>query len=225
MTLKDLIRRFRVLAKDQYEPYFWQDEEITDWLNDAQEQACVRGRLLLEDADPALCVIDLVPGQHTYPLDKRVYELVDVRLKTGSNTVVEPKIVSRGWLDTNVRDWREPDTWRNHCARYLIQNETSVRIVPTPQEAGTLSIEAYRLPMASMQDDADEPEIHQASHEHLIQWALHRAYSVSDAEVFDAQRSALAEMNFTAYFGLLPDSDMRRITREDTPQVNQVHRI
>lgn len=225
MTLKDLIRRFRVLTRDQYEPYFWKNEEITDWLNDAQEQACVRGRLLLEDADPALCVINLVPGQHTYPLDKRVYELVDVRIKTGSNTMVEPKIVSRGWLDTNVRDWREPGTWRNHCARYLIQNETSVRIVPTPQEAGTLSIEAYRLPMASMQDDADEPEIHQASHEHLIQWALHRAYSVSDAEVFDAQRSALAEMNFTAYFGLLPDADMRRITREDTPQVNQVHRI
>lgn len=225
MTLKDLIRRFRVLARDLYEPYFWKDEEVTDWLNDAQEQACVRGRLLLEDADPALCVIDLVPGQHTYALDKRVYELVDVRIKTGSNAVAELKIVSRGWLDSNVRDWREPHTWRNHCARYLIQNETSVRIVPTPQEAGTLSIEAYRLPMAPMREDDDEPEIHRASHEHLIQWALHRAYSVSDAEVFDSQRSVLAEIAFTEYFGMLPDADMRRITREDTPQVNMVHRI
>ena len=60
-----------------------------------------------------------------------------------------------------------------------------------------------------------EPEIHQAHHEHLIQWALHRAFSVPDSELFDPDRARLAEEEFTAYFGPLPDSDMRRKTRED----------
>ena len=46
MTLADLIRRFRVLADDKVQPYLWADEDVIDWLNDAQAQAAVRGRLL-----------------------------------------------------------------------------------------------------------------------------------------------------------------------------------
>ena len=92
-------------------------------------------------------------------------------------------------------------------------------------EAGeVLHVEAYRLPLVPMAAPADpddpaavwpSPEIHEAHHEHLIQWALHKAFSVPDSELFDPERSMLAERAFTAYFGLLPDSDMRRQTRED----------
>jgi hypothetical protein len=44
---------------------------------------------------------------------------------------------------------------------------------------------------------------------------------VPDAETFDPNRAALAEQAFTRYFGLLPDSDLRRRTREDVTHVNQ----
>lgn len=89
--------------------------------------------------------------------------------------------------------------------------------------AGVLTIEAYRLPAKVMSAPGHEPEIHEASHEHLIQWALHKAFSVPDSEAFDPQRATKAEDAFTAYFGPLPDSDMRRITREDTPHTVKVH--
>ncbi|RPP87255.1 hypothetical protein IPC1125_34030, partial [Pseudomonas aeruginosa] len=52
---------------------------------------------------------------------------------------------------------------------------------------------------------------------HLVQWALHRGFSIPDMESFDPNRAALAEAAFTAYFGERPDSDLRRITREDVP--------
>ena len=48
MTLQDLIRRFRTLAFDREIPPFWPDADVRDWLNDAQAQAAVRGRLLLD---------------------------------------------------------------------------------------------------------------------------------------------------------------------------------
>ena len=41
-----------------------------------------------------------------------------------------------------------------------------------------------------------------------------------DAETFDAQRSERAENEFTRYFGTLPDSDLRRVTRIDVPHHN-----
>ena len=220
MNLEDLIRRFRTLAGDTKAPQFWKDADITDWLNDAQVQACVRGRLLLEDANPAMCVIDIEADRHTYPLHRKLYELVRLDYKAAGESCSTPiKVKSREWLDENQPQWRDV----HRATRYAIQGETSIRLVSTPLTAGVLTIEAYRLPAEVMSAPGHEPEIHEASHEHLIQWALHKAFSVPDSQAFDPQRSGLAERAFTAYFGPLPDSDMRRITREDTPQTIKVH--
>lgn len=58
----------------------------------------------------------------------------------------------------------------------------------------------------------------QTHHPHLVEWALHKAFSVPDAEFFDPNRAQIAEAKFIDYFGERPDSDLRRITREDVPQ-------
>jgi hypothetical protein len=233
MTLADLIRRFRVLAHDTAQPYFWDTANVVDWLNDAEAQACVRGRLLPEDANPAVCQVVVTAGTHTYPLHPSVYELVRVMFHPtapgGRRSLM--RLQSREWLDANYPDWREADDWHHMDGgvRYLVQNDTSVRIVPMPAEAGTLTVEAYRLPLEPMAlpDPAspggpvrDTPEIHAAHHEHLVLWALHKAFSVPDSEAFDPARSEKAERGFTAYFGPLPDSDMRRTTREDVVHHN-----
>ena len=212
MDVEALIRRFRVLANDNAQPYFWADVDVTDWLNDAQAQACVRGRLIREDENPAVCQIALTPGQHTYPLHASVYELINLRIKGSGTEPSRPmSIKSREWLDANVCDWRdmdEPSPW-------LIQDDTTLRVVGAIQAGDVLHLECYRLPLKQLANDMDKPEIHAAHHEHLIQWALHRAFSVPDSELFDPDRARLAEEEFTAYFGPLPDSDMRRKTRED----------
>lgn len=217
MTLEDMIRRFRVLAKDTEAPFLWADEDVADWLNDAQHQACVRGRLIREDELQSVCRITLTPGQHTYALHPSAYELIHMRV-VGSGGE-PPRIMglkSREWLDANVCDWRdlaEPTNW-------LIQDDTTLRVVGAIRPGDVLMLECYRLPIKPLVNDIDKPEIHAAHHERLIQWALHRAFSVPDADGFDPQRSGQAEKEFTAYFGPLPDSDMRRITREDAAHHN-----
>ena len=75
-----------------------------------------------------------------------------------------------------------------------------------------------RLPEGAVVDaDTAAPEISELHHEHLVNWALHKAFSIPDAEGFDPQRAQDAERDFTEYFGIRPDSDLRRITREDVP--------
>lgn len=221
MTLADLIRRFRVLAKDVELPYRAEDQDVIDWLNDAQVQACVRGRLLVAEGDPALCQIALTPGQSTYALHRSLYELIDLRIAVPADKPRKVTLKSREWLDAEMPDWR--DHQRPACM--AIQTDTGLRLVGYVDPGEVLHLEAYRLPLVPMAAPADpddpaavwpEPEIHEAHHEHLIQWALHKAFSVPDSELFDPDRSTLAERAFTDYFGLLPDSDMRRITREDT---------
>lgn len=218
MTLTELIRRFRTLSNDRVAPYFWSDADVTDWLNDAQRQACIRGRLLREDDLDAVCLIPLVLAKKTYVLHPAVYEIINIRMIRGTDRPVDRDIVSSEWLDGKLSDWRN----QVGDSRFVIQNDTTIRVVGEPIVGDALKLECYRLPIEVLEYGDDEPEIHSAHHEHLIQWALHKAFSIPDADSFDANRSDQAEESFTRYFGRLPDADMRRVTRHDEVQHNEL---
>lgn len=219
MQLKELIRRFRVQANDKVEPYFNEDEDVIAWLNDAVKEACIRGRLLCESQNSDVCKIKVNAGRSNYDLHNSLYELTRIWFepadgKTGSFI----SITSAENLDrTYYRDWKS----MSEFPRFLIQDDTTIRLVPCPNIGGELQLEGYRVPLSAMQNDTDVPEINSIHHVHLIQWVLHRAFSVPDSEFFDPNRSAIAEQEFTDYFGIRPDSDLRRITREDVPHVVQ----
>ena len=218
MTLEDLIRRFRVRANDVAEPHLFADQDVIDWLNDAEEQACIRGRLIREDELEAVCSIPLTPGAHTYALNPLVYEIISLWIKPASGRKRQVTLRSREWLDHHLPEWRDCP----RPAEIAIQDDTTIRIVGAVEAGDTLELECYRLPLRPMANDTNKPEIHTMHHAHLIEWALHRAFSVPDAETFDPNRAALAEQAFTRYFGPLPDSDMRRITRHDQQHHNEV---
>lgn len=215
MQLKELIRRFRVQANDKVEPYFNEDEDVIAWLNDAVKEACIRGRLLCESQNSDVCKIKVNAGRSNYDLHNSLYELTRIWFepadgKTGSFI----SITSTENLDrTYYRDWKS----MSEFPRFLIQDDTTIRLVPCPNIDGELQLEGYRVPLVDLDCLDDEPEINNLHHVHLIQWALAQAFSVPDAEFFDANRAAMAEQAFTDYFGQRPDSDLRRITREDVP--------
>lgn len=217
MKLEDLIERFRLETSDTAEPYLWPDELVTAWLNDALDEACIRGRLIREDANTDVCEIELTQGQQTYPLHSSLYEIIEIRRVPLVGRPEVLKLVSREQLDRAGVDWRYET--RQTC--YAIQDDTSIRFVGGLTTGDMIHMDVYRLPLDPIATDSDEPEIHRAHHVHLLQWAYHKAYSVPDTEVFDPQRAAKAEDEFTRYFGIRPDSDLRRITREDFVQHNE----
>jgi hypothetical protein len=216
VTLKELIARVRVLANDQIKPYFWSDEEITAWLNEAVDEAAIRGRLLYEKQD-SYCKTSVVQGEDTYPLPPALYEIVHLSFQPEKQERRVPlRLISHEDMDAVRPGWRE----HFGLPVFALQGERTIRLAPTPNCGGLLHIEGYRLSVRKMRlnhGDEDTPEIHPASHIHLAQWALHKGFSVPDADAFDPERSALAEQEFTRYFGWRPDSNLRRITREDVP--------
>ena len=217
MTLEDLIHRFRVLSLDNVTPPFWADEDVIDWLNEAQNEACIRARLIREDELEAVCSIALTPGTHTYALNPLVYEIISLWIKPASGRKRPVTLRSREWLDHHLPEWRDCP-WP---AEIAIQDDTTVRIVGAVEAGDTLELECYRLPRRPMASGTDRPEIHTMHHAHLVQWALHRAFGVPDSETIDPTRAATAEAAFTRYFGPSPDADLRRSTRHDEVQTNK----
>jgi hypothetical protein len=216
MTLEQLIAQFRVDAQDRAEPYFWPDAMVAGWLNEAQAEAAIRARLIHESAARDVCEIAVSSGTSVYELSACLFEITYQAFlpKDGAKRVAL-KSVSVEWLDCHFPRWRE----ETGVPRWLMQTDNSIRLAPEPDVAGTLYLEGYRLPIASISASTDVPEINAAHHRHLVDWALHRAFSVPDSESFDAQRAGQAETAFSAYFGLAPDADLRRSTRADNPQV------
>lgn len=219
MNLDQLVGRFRIEADDFIEPHLWHTDWVTAWLNEAQDEAALRGRLLIDDSTPGVCVIDVAAGNASYALHPKVYEIAHIHFeRAGSQwNGCDLALVSREKLDRVDPHWRE----RVPCEpRWAIQSDTRIRLSPVPREAGTLRLEAYRLPLKALVHCSDKPEIHEAHHLHLVQWALYRAFSRPDSDAHDPQRAATAYENFQQYFGLRPDSDLRRTTRHDEVQAN-----
>lgn len=220
MNLEQLIEQFRIDADDLVQPYLWPDDWVAPWLTEAVSEAAVRGRLIYEAADPAICEIAVTAGVATYPLHKSLYELAHLRFKPTGSTQSEPvHLKAREELDRIRPGWRDR-TSTQPC--FAIQDDTRITLVDRPSVAGTLYVEGYRVPLRALANDNDKPEINEAHHIHLVQWALHRAFSKPDADTRDPGRAAAAEAKFTAYFGPLPDADMRRSTRHDEVQTNKI---
>lgn len=225
MKLTDLIRRFRTEANDKAQPYFWSDLEVTDWLNDAEDEAALRARLIYEQVDADVCEVSIESGEASYELHPSLYELSNMHFKILGDSRRYPVVMkSPEELDRIQPDWRErvglgSNGWCGGL--YLMQSDKGIRLAPVPDQDGTLFIEGYRLPLDPMKladKETVEPEINKAHHRHLIQWALHKAFSIPDTEAFDATRAAIAEEEFTRYFGIRPDADLRRSTRDDETQ-------
>ena len=218
MNLEQLIQQFRVDADDLTEPHFWDAEWIAAWLTEAVNEAAVRGRLLYEAANAAVCQIAVVASAATHELHKSLFELVHLRFQaTGSATSSVLSIKAREELDRIRPGWRD----ETGTPRYAVQDDTRITLVPRPEVAGTLHVEGYRVPLKPLANDTDKPEIHEAHHRHLVHWALHRAFTKPDSETIDPQRAAAAEAAFTRYFGPSPDADLRRSTRHDEVQTNK----
>lgn len=220
MTLDELIYRYRLEARDREQPYLTSSDDVTMWLNDAYRQAAIRGRLIREDTLASVCEIDYVVGQATYTLHPSVVEIISLRIEPVASPTRPRALVlrSREWMDSNYRDWRtEPHRWPD----YAIQDDTSIRLVSPYLAGDVLKLECYRTPLDTekLESGDSTPIINVNHHEHLVDWAMHKVFSQVDTDLFDPQRAADAERRFTAYFGPLPDSDMRRNTRTD-----QVHR-
>lgn len=213
MTLAELIGRYRLSANDRVEPYFVSDADVIRLLSEAQDQACVRGRLLQETDDPDICQVPIEAGVAIYNIHPSLFEIEYLAATIPDDPYRQPVlyIKSTEWLNEHLPNWRTLEG----SPEFAILNETSVRLVPRPNLPGVLRMEGYRTAKVPMVNPDDEPEIHPLQHPHLVDFVEHKAFSIPDTEFFDPQRAAAALEHFTDYFGELPDSDMRRITRED----------
>lgn len=200
MTLVELIQDVRRQIDDVTEPYLWSDDEITDYLDEAEDALC----------EDALCLPDqeeLGYGTGTGWLDLPQYivqiravfdadgrqvqlcnrapweELVDYDGDYGM------RVVNRAWLTTT-----------DNRVRALVTDlrVDQVRLYPIPTVAGTLTLDVFRRPRESL-TDRGELELTDRKHQRLVVIkACALAYGKHDAEAYNPQMAQALDAEYRA---------------------------
>lgn len=218
MNLAQLITLFRTDADDAEKPYLWSDEEVTGWLNEAQEEAAIRGKLLFESNRPEIChvMISEAAGRF-YKINDLIHEITYASITDVNGKVRELGIKDRFELSRIKPDWRTT----KEPPEFIIHHDKAIEIGCIVDGNYTIKLEVNRLPMHCMSSESDTPEINRVHHKILVQWALHRAYEKPDAETLNPGKSLSAEVRFTEYFGERPNSDLRKDENANRPHVNK----
>lgn len=219
MELAEFIAQVRVDTDDLTPAYFSTDANITSWVNEAEQEACIRKLLIHDTSTPAVCNIAVTAGTGVYPLHTSIIAITRAAFTpTGSDTEQVLTLTDIDELDRIYPYWRK----YSELPLYAIQNDTTIQLASKPSTDGALVLECHRLPLLNIEDQPTEsPEIGRIHHRHLVQWVLHRAYSRPDAEIFNPNKAATALAEFERVFGLRPDATARRNNQANRPHVNK----
>lgn len=219
MVVSELISTFRRDAGDTTAPYFFTDEEIIDWLNEAEDEACERARLIFDGTNQAICKLPFNAGARFARLHPSILEVVDAKWVTADTGATQAlRLTSRMHEETSGAFGRSSsDTGLPVLASH---DEGMLALWPIPNVAGHVWLQCYRRPVSQMDKPCDSPEIHAAHHKYLVQYVLHRAFAVPDADAFDPSRSEKALKIFERRFGLGSMATVARRSRADQPRVN-----
>ncbi|MBL0245810.1 MAG: hypothetical protein IPQ22_18115 [Rhodoferax sp.] len=219
MTLEELIAAHRRDTDDLQPDYLSSDADITYWLNEGEQEAALRARLIHDTSTPAVCTIAVTAPARVFKLHPAITEITRATFTpTGSTCEQVLDLVDAVEMDRRCSNWRT----RTELPREAIHLDTTLRLGSIPCTDGTITLEAYRLPLKNIEDSATEaPEIAAAHHRHLLKWTEHRCYSRPDAEIHDPRRSDAALIEFTRVFGIRPDADLRKATQANRQQHNQ----
>lgn len=183
---------------DVVEPYKWGSTFLLRSLNRAQEEACMRQKLLVDEDVTAISEVTLVAATSEYTLDSRIVLPQQIRLGTEVLTKTTAEI-----LDRDMPGWRSES---GTPSKYIQQgaNGQKIRLSPTPaasDDGTTLVINAWRLPESELVDDQDVPEIASQHHRDLIWFVLSEAYGLPDEDTFSETQRDRYMAKFNAVFG------------------------
>lgn len=199
MTLAEMIRLARSEAADLLQPYQWSNEDLTEFANDAENEACRRARLIVDSSTDEVTRINVRSSVASYRLDDRVIFVRRVKSAVRSQPLDR---VSYKKLDECVPGWQEES---GDPRGYITDFETGkIQAYPTPNANSIWRLTVVRLPMEPMKfSNAAQcgPEIHKRFHRSLVYWMLYRMYSRQDSETVDKQKAADNLALFEAEFG------------------------
>ena len=196
MTVGELLQTIREdYLDDDVAPYLWKQATLLRLLSRAQEEACMRQRLLVDETTPAICEAPLVAGQKDYALDPRIVLVESIRYDGRVlNKWTKPQ------LDRTLPGWADSV---GPITDYL-QNDLTISLLQAPtvaDDGNPLALRVWRLPLNGFSAVTDVPEIPLQYHRDLIWLVIGEAFALPDEDRQDTRRADYYLDRFDKVFG------------------------
>lgn len=186
-TLKELIDSCRRALDDTEAAVdadrYWKDVDLTEYLNDAQEELVKRTRCLVESLDDDLCLIQLVSGQRNYPISSLIIDIDGVQ----PSWTDYPLIDAKSWHFFPVGWLRSEGTPSAYCLDYSSDMLTFDRAI-TLVTNESVRLTVRRMP--KLMTTTQGPEIKYEYRRKLLHHVLARAFSKQDSEIYNPSKAA-----------------------------------
>lgn len=184
---------------DLEKPYLWSDDDLSEYLDDAQREAAERSVLLRDSRTPEVCQITVAANVAAYELDHRIIEVLRAKLDLQTRPLT---LTTTEALDIDYPGWESKEADEPQMLAIDREGDAwTAMFVPPPSAADVLRLQVHRLPLEPTIKDDCEPEIHERLHIKLIDWMVHRAYLKDDGETLDTDKAEKAEKAFEMTFG------------------------
>lgn len=196
MNKGELRDRARREMKDTVKPYFFKDEELDDWLNEAEVEAARRAFLLVDSTSEAAS-LTLSAGDIGADLHESVIYVRRARLASIKRPLTAT--VART-MDEMSPSWEEVAA--STPTRFVPDWQTGyLRLYPPTKIDDVINLTVVRKPLKPMVHDSDSPELREHYHPKLLDWVKFRAYSTPDSDFFNADKADRHEAEFIKNFG------------------------
>lgn len=196
MNSSEIVETFRAEMADKIAPYFWSDELLFGYLDDAQTMFCRLTDGIADARTPEVCQLSIVPGTDWYALHPAVKQ---IRSATRSDNGRPVNIYSHEQAQREGIVFLAANVGK---VTTLVAgaDDHEARVWPMPNETITLNLSVYRLPMVTITDFGDQVlEVDPMHHRHLLHWMKSRALSNQDGEIVDRAKADEYEAKFREY--------------------------
>lgn len=183
-TVDDLIRAFREDEKDNVEPYFWSNNQLVRWTNEALTEFAERTDSIYDDESP----VTLIPygiDQDRFTLDACIIDVVDVWIEGPPRRHLLRSASS--FNHGHGRGYGCESSGSSH--RYHLDDAGQLRIHPKPSAADALRLRVIRRPVREVEKCDKVPDLLPQDVRHLLSYIAYKAYRVNDAETFNKASS------------------------------------
>lgn len=192
MKTADLLAMFRRDMADVEAPYLWADDEVYEYMDQAQVKFCRRTGGIGDVSTPAVTMLDITPTDvmlPTHPSILAIHDAYDQNDGRPIEIVNYKDLVRRG-----ERLRTQPGALR---ALVIGMEPNKVRPQPLTDQNVTLQLIVDRLPLIKLGTTGTQDfEVDNQYLPTLLLWMKALAYSKQDAETFDRSRAADFEARF-----------------------------
>lgn len=203
MDSTGLYETFRSDVVDTARPYFWSDDEVWRYANDAYRMF-VRLTGGVADFTSDACTVEVTAGEPLVDLHPSILRIMEAQLRSTSAPIEIINSTDVGKMRTTdygqVKQLLLDD--KVGVVRYLVHGmqRGKARLVQIPEADDTIDLHIYRAPLDKITgDDQELTDVEEDHHIHLLDWMKHLAYKKQDADTFNPQASEKGKQDFEAY--------------------------